>query len=582
MIGAFLYLQLTTVRNLVWQRLKRLRQPKYLFGALAGAAYFYLVFFRHAFRNPRPRAPGSSDVFTGDILTQLEPFAPPVLFIVVLLAWVLGNSRAALQFSEAETAFLFPAPVSRRTLINFKLLRAQLGILLSAVFMMLVFRRGLPAGHELIHIAGWWVVFSALSLHLLGASFTRQRLLDLGLNPRRQRLLVFGGVLLLLGAGWWMLPAFDSTNIITIFQSARTALMQPPLSWVMAPFGWVTRPFFAADGAAFALAMGPALLVLVAQYVWVLRSDVAFEEASIELAAKRAQLVADLRAGRWNNGHGGPKKPKPEPFRLGVRGAAPIAFLWKNLIALGPLFRLRTWLIACGGLIALVTWLAADRGRSDYLILVMLFSGLTSVALLFGGPMFLAREVQQTLTHLDITKAYPLPGRQIVLGQLLTPMVVMTFGQWFLLLAFVLSVGVAKLKVAALALLGTGGLAGLALVVPPLCGLLLCLPYAGVLYFPAWGLASPQGGGAGGGVEVMGQRLIFFAGYLLVMVVALLPAAAMGGFVFFVANAFIGKITAFVLTTLLVSAVLTAELAGAVWLLGDKLDRFDLSQEMPR
>ena len=40
MINAYLYLQWMTVRNATAQRLSRLKQPKYLIGAIAGGAYF--------------------------------------------------------------------------------------------------------------------------------------------------------------------------------------------------------------------------------------------------------------------------------------------------------------------------------------------------------------------------------------------------------------------------------------------------------------------------------------------------------------------------------------------------------------
>ena len=586
MIRIFLYLQLTSLKNMVWQRVSRLRQPKYLLGAVAGAAYFYFIIFGRAFARPRsaPALPGGNG---DEMMTLVSQFAGPMLFVVVLAAWLFGNSRAALQFSEAETAFLFPAPVARRTLVHFKLVRAQFGILFSALFMTLLVRRGGSSGHTLFHAVGWWLVFSTLSLHLIGASFARQRLLDFGWGPWRRRLLIGGGLLALAAAGWFVVrsaanapgPA-ELDGFGALMHYTGEMFGRPPIAWVLAPFRWMVQPYFARDGAAFALALGPALLLLAAHYLWVIRSDVAFEEASIELAARRARLVANARAGRWNTGQEAPTKPRPEPFPLRVPGRAPIAFLWKNLVALGPLYRMRSWLIACAALAGLVGWLAADRERADYLVMVMIFSAFLSVALLLGGPMFMRREVQQTLTHLDITKAYPLAGWQIVIGQLLTPMVVTTFLEWFLLFGIVLSAAAMKHQFAVMAMVGAGGLGCLGLVVPPLCGLLLCLPYAGVLYFPAWGLASSSPGG--GGFEVLGQRLVFFAGYFLVLVVAILPAAAVGGIVFFIANALIGRLTAFTLTTLVVSVVLAAELGGAVWWLGEKLDRFDLSQEAPR
>jgi ABC-2 type transport system permease protein len=583
MTGALVYLYVTTVRNAVVQRLQRLRQPKYLAGAVVGAAYFYFIVFGRAFSRSG-RAPGPAPLPEGgnlEALAWIEPFAAPVLAVIILLGWLIGKSRAALQFSESEAAFLFPAPVSRRTLIHYKLLRNQLGILLTALLLTLLSRRG-ATGHPLQQAAGWWVFFSTLNLHFIGASFARQQLLELGLNPVRQRLLLGTALLLLALATWWWLPVPpDTTSIVALLHFAREQVGQAPLSWLLLPFSLVTRPYFAPDTGAFLLALGPALLLLAAHYYWVVRADVAFEEAALEYAARRAKMVAAARDGHWNPGRNAPTKPRSEPFRLGAHGWAPVAFLWKNLIALGPFFRLRTWLIACAAMFTLISWLGADRGRADYLMLIAVFSGMFSTALLVGGPMFMRREVQQTLTQLDITKAYPLAGWQIVLGQLLSPIVLLTFLEWFLLLCFILAVGAAKKKIAFLVMLGSGGMGGVALVVPPLVGLLLCLQYAGVLYFPAWAAATPPPGG-GGGIELLGQRLIFMLGYLVVLVVALLPAGGAGALVFFIAQALIGKITAFILTTLTVSIILGLELAGCIWWLGGKLERFDLSTEMPR
>jgi len=583
-IRAYLYLVSTSVRNALAQRLKRLRQPKYLFGALAGAAYFYFFVFRHAFRihaaGPAPAMP-----MPAEAASLFEPLTALVLLVIILLHWLFGRARAALQFSEAEVAFLFPAPVPRRSLIHFKLLRSQLGILVSAFFLTLLFRRG--SGPAVTHAAGWWIMLSTLNLHALGASFARERLLDFGVNPVRQRLLV-GGIVILLAAGSWFvvrqtMPALtdaDVANFSAVARYANRVLEQPPLGWVLLPFRWLVRPFYATDAAAFALAFGPAALLLAAHYFWVVRSNVAFEEASAELAAKRAQQVAAIRAGDWRAGRQAPRKPKPEPFPLAPHGWTPLAFLWKNLIALGPLYRLRTWLIACVVVVGLTSWLAASPERQPFLVMSLSLSTGLGIALVFMGPMFMRREIQTTLPNLDVTKAYPLAGWRLVLGQLLTPITLLTLAEWLLLLTIVLSLrGAHKIPGGSFATLATGA-AGVGLLVPALCGLMLCVPYAGVLYFPAWGQAMP--GAGGGGIELMGQRLIFMAGYLIVLVVALLPAAAVGGLAFFVAYELIGKITAIVLTTLLAAGVLGAELAGAVWWLGEKIDRFDLSTEMPR
>ena len=123
------------------------------------------------------------------------------------------------------------------------------------------------------------------------------------------------------------------------------------------------------------------------------------------------------------------------------------------------------------------------------------------------------------------------------------------------------------------------GALGIFLIAPPLCGLMLCIPYAGVLFFPAWAEAP---GAGGGGIEVAGQRLIFFAGYLVVLIVALLPAAGLGAIGFIIGQWLAGVPVALVFTALIASAVITAELAAAVWWLGERLERFDVAMELPR
>src|SRR5688572_11987556 len=111
---ALIYLRLQSLRNVLVSRLRRLRQPKYMVGAAIGVAYFYFVFGRQF--GSRPRARGGAplpDLGAGD-----PSFVPilgaAVLLVFIALCWVLRRQRAALNFTEAEIAFLFPAPVSRQ------------------------------------------------------------------------------------------------------------------------------------------------------------------------------------------------------------------------------------------------------------------------------------------------------------------------------------------------------------------------------------------------------------------------------------------------------------------------------------
>ena len=156
MIGALVYLQLTSLKNSLRGRFQRLRQPKYLFAALVGAAYFYFFFFRRVAQHPPVRAThGPLQVEAVDWSGLLEPVGALLLFAAVALAWILPNSRAALAFTEAEVAFLFPAPITRRTLVHFKLIKSQLGILISSMILTLISNRWTFLGGSMwVHAAG--------------------------------------------------------------------------------------------------------------------------------------------------------------------------------------------------------------------------------------------------------------------------------------------------------------------------------------------------------------------------------------------------------------------------------------------
>ncbi len=54
MISALWFLQYQSVKNRLWQRVKRLRRPRYLFGALAGGAYLALMVGRTFLTLGRP------------------------------------------------------------------------------------------------------------------------------------------------------------------------------------------------------------------------------------------------------------------------------------------------------------------------------------------------------------------------------------------------------------------------------------------------------------------------------------------------------------------------------------------------
>lgn len=576
MISALAYLQVQSFLNRMTSRFKRLKQPKYLIGASIGFAYVYFYFYRFLFGGGRQ--PWGAAASSPDNLLAFQYLGALVLLIIIFFAWLVPNKRAALVFTEAEVAFLFPAPITRRGLIHYKLLRSQIRIFFTTFLLMLFTHR---SGHPWFRAAGWWLVLSTLNLHFLGSSFVRTMLLDRGISTwlRRWTVTVLA-LALVAGVLIWVkrtVPALDFTTVhhwTDIRDYVLQVLGAGPLLYLLTPFRLVVRPYFAQDAVAFVLALGPALLVLAAHYAWVVGSDTAFEEASVEASQKMAERMAHARAGNWQFARGNLKRGRA-PFSLRPVGPSPVALLWKNLISVGQAFTLRL-LIRLFIIAAILSAFAMSRTPQSggWLPMIGSVGAMLLVWSLLIGPRLLRQDLRQDLLLADVLKAFPMRGWQIVLGEVLAPVVVLAAFQWLLLVVaagFLLHVGAQAgpwvLSIAA----------GAALVLPTIDLVLVFTLNAAVLLFPAWmqiGKDAPRG------VEATGQRVIFLLGQWLVLLVALIPAAVAFLIVFIPLEMAFSPAAAIPLSSLAASVVVAAETAGGIVLLGRVFERFDLSREL--
>ncbi len=597
MLSALLYLRLTSFQNWLWSRVRRLRQPKYLLGAAVGCAYFYAFFFRGLGGNPashaRRAAPAEATQFLDtaqaalpvDWLPAVTAFGALALLVFITFMWVVPTQRAALGFSEAEIAFLFPAPITRRGLIQFRLLSSQFRSLVGAAVMMLFSNRWtFLGGSALTHAIGWWFVFSALNLHFSGANFTLTRLADLGFGAWRRRVLALAFLILIVGltlarlSAGERLPALSNAldlRPVTAWAVALTSTA--PLAWLMWPLKLVLGPFLAVDTARFLLALAPALAVLGLHYLWVVRTAVAFEDSSIDYAQKRGARLAAWRAGERRMG-GTPTKGRPAPFRLGDTGRPELAFLWKNLLSTWQYFNLRVLLGTSAVIVGACIWLDVEPAARGMLPLAGFAALAFAAYTLVVGPQFARQDIRGDLAQADVLKTYPLAGWQIVLGELLTPLLILTALLWLALLVVALTLHPATPGLHWLpAEARVAAVLALALIAPALVALQLLVPNAAALVFPAWFQMSRT---RGGGPEVIGQRLIFFFAQIITMLLALLPAAAFAGLLVFILQALIGPLAAISVATVAVLVILLGEVWCGLWLLGQRFERLDLSAEL--
>jgi ABC-2 type transport system permease protein len=578
--AALLYLRLSSLLGRLRYRLKRLRQPKYLIGAIVGGAYLYFFLFR--------RVSGSytraTQAFPADLPARIEDFAALGLLIIVLLSWILPRSRAALAFSEAEIAFLFPAPIKRRTLIHYRLISGQAALALTALVLGLISNRwSFLGGNAATHGIGWWIALATLNLHLTASSFAITRLMDRGVTSLRRRITVVGIVIVTLIAGiaWVVheIPAptqADLSGPAAIQRYFAAMLDTGPLAWLLVIPRLTVAPFLAADGRAFMLALVPAIIVLVAHYLWVIRTEVAFEEQSVEHAQKRGARRLAMREGKAG-ARTATIKPRRDPFRLSARGRPEIAFLWKNLLSTVSYFRPRVAVIAAVLIVIVCKWLASSSTYRPFAGVILALATAAAFMTVLLGPQLARQDLRADLLNADLLKTYPLRGSQIVMGQLLTPLAVLTVIFWLSILA--VAMALPERAIAGLApSLRTGVAIGLALLAPPVCALQLLVQNAVVLAFPAW--VQTVGNRAERGLDVLGQRIIFLAGQLLIAALGLLPAVLGAALLFLVTQWVAGPVVAATISFLGVLGILGAEVWIGVRLIGAQFERFDLSAEL--
>jgi len=589
MLGALLYLRLTSLKNITLSRLRRLKQPKYFLGAAVGVAYFYFMLFRRFSGGSTSLAGLPSSLSAGlaptyNFTATLSIFGALVLLAIVLFTWALPKEKPGLPFTEAEVAFLFPAPISRRRLIHFRLAGAQIRILFSAVIFTLISRGwSFLGGGALTHVLGWWLILTTLNLHFTGAALTINSHIDNGANPVIRRWLILAGVaLLLLVSSLSILnaaPSFPDGNIGPgdVADWLARCIDSGLLHWLLIPGKLIIAPFLAANSSEFFRTVGPAALILIGHYFWVARQEASFEEASIAYAEKRAARLARVREGTYRLGQD-KAKARREPFSLRVPGRAELAFLWKNLLGTRPYFHARVWLGSALLICIAVPWIVRGEHQKIGANFIITFTAIFSAYTLLLGPQLARQDLRSDLVHADILKTYPLAGWQIILGEILTPIAILTGLLWLNLLAQVLALAAMANNIAWL----TSGFrltASLCIgaIIPVLCALQLIIPNAAALLFPAWFQSTRQ---RSGGIDMIGQRLIFVFGQLLVILLSLFPAILGAALVIFASQWLIGACAAVILGSLVALTILGAEVACGLWWLGERFEKFDLATEL--
>lgn len=593
MIDVFSYLLQTSFKNRITRRLARLKEPRYLIPFVVSLLWFGTWVVRPLLRHGSPVRGLGWGALPPDVRDALVFVSGVAIFLWIVLMWILPNKKAALSFTPAELHFLFPAPVTRQQLVQYKLMQAQVGILFGA-FISAIF-----SGARLTHADGWarvlalWLFFAIGHLHGIAASFVRTDLMEAGWSAVRRRLVSIVVALVVVVA------------VAVSARSAWTTLAQSISAWIgpqgqpsLERFGEVTRalanagdsgltsvilwPFLALPRLLLARtpseflqygSIGVAIFLL--HYLWVMRADTSFEEASIELsqqvtARRQARLETSRRGGSLV------RRAGRFPWKLSPTGRPEMALVWKNLINLSRVTPMRALFALFAFVFAMVTWtIQLAQAREGLWLLAALLCAQVAAFTSVFGPVFMRNDLREDLFRIDAIKTMPLAGHAVVWAEVL--------GSWIVLAVIqVMTIAIGSF---ALAMSGAPTVGGVVVtwlfagggaaffLLPGLTLVAVALQNALVVLFPAW---VALGNGRTRGFEASGQRILTLFGTLFALCVVALPAAASGGVAAWLLAPHVGP-ACLVFGAAIALAWMIAEVAFVCRLLGRVLDRLDPS-----
>ncbi len=573
MRSAYVYLLTHGLKNRFLSKLRRLRQPRYLISALAGIAYLYFVFLRQVMERNRPFAGGYAS-FSPETTALLEAFLSVVLLIALIVPWIRPLARHAALLTKAEVQFLLPAPLPRRSILRFRIVKGQMGILLGVGISMLLVA-GIRGPFRTIPVVlTLWLAYSFLGIYRLAVTLLKMRTSGSWTGKERYVGFIMMAAAVFLGVLLWsaLAPATQDlsgqTDPEMLIRRISSAIGQPPAAYLLAPLSMFVRPAFAPDWTALASSIVPPLFAIWLAYVWVVRSNADLGETPVGAAA-RYEVAAGAIDRHAPDGTGF-RRP---PFSLHPAGPPHVALFWKNLIASGRIDLRRVTLIVFLVILTLTVVIPGEHRDALPAVVGAVAIALTGFLTLMG-PVVFRNDFRSDLLYLDLLKTYPIRGWQVALGEIAGPAVQLAALEWV------------TLAIAAMFLPEPQGASwswvdrafaavAAALLLPFISIIGLLAQNAAALLLPGW---MQLGRESQRGVEAMGQRLIATAGTFLVVLLAGMPAAGIFGIVFVAGYWAIG--TAVIpLASVAAAGLLMAESwAGILWL-GRLFDGLDPSAD---
>jgi hypothetical protein len=550
MIGVLVRLQWMTLRGRVVRSFRLLRQPKYLVGSIVGLGWIGFSMMRPLLHS---RVRIGAALWTEGVSSSLPAFhrfAALVVTVLLPLPWLLPWGRLGLPFRESELTMLLQAPLTRRQVIQYGLLKSELGVVFGALLLSR-FAGGDGPVAWLFGFLGTWIVFEFWHLNGKWRGLFNLRQTELSVAVARSRrlfltigLLGFYAVLLLALAPFAsrVAAALHGADYKQVVASLGAFEWPPLLVAVLTPAWWLTAPMFAAGGTALLVAAVPTVVMVAAQRELVLRSRACFEESALERAKTQETKRSPTRRLKTLS----TRARSRQAFELDRPGPPEVAVMWKNLMRVS---RVPWTRVAFGGsalLVAVAVLPAVLRFPDLTYAPLAVFGGVLTFLLPLLGGMSWNNDLRSELAHIELVRTWPVSAQKFMLAEVVSPALVSLVGSIFGAGLVLASLFGSRLRQAltgdptALVLLPRSGeLLGVGNELAAVLMFVSLVPMAAaasflssalqnlaVVLMPAW---MAQGADRNKGVAAFGQRIVFSSALGLAFMLALIPSALLVG-----------------------------------------------------
>ena len=345
--------------------------------------------------------------FAGSMATQsvqvpglLESLLVVGLFLFTCYSMIFSTGDAVVYFTASEVAFLFPAPLDRKQLLLYALVKGQIAIV--GISFGLTFL----ANSELKMAVPSWIAMvltmSFLQLLTMTVAFVRQILrLKFHLLIRLSFGLFVGAIVLIAANQIW-----QSCSGVNLKDYEKHFVESTKAILILAPFRVFAWAIFAPDWVTFLPAASILLVIDLLLRLFAIRLDALSLEASLAITEKMTTRLRLMRTkGVWQAfGATSAVARRRIPMFPFWQGLGPVA--WERLTTLFRSSNQLIWLL--GGAVVFVAGLVCFLGSPWAGV-----GGMTYLSLLVSLTW------QNEIEQVGYLKSLPIPSRSIVLGELI-------------------------------------------------------------------------------------------------------------------------------------------------------------------